>query len=305
MQIYSTVAALTAAVNEAKKNNKSIGLVPTMGALHEGHLSLIRRARQENDVVVVSIFVNPIQFNNKEDLEKYPRTVEADIEKIQSLEEPGSADAPVRPNLIAFTPTVEEMYPDGKPTDVYHFGPIEEVMEGPRRPGHFSGVAVVVRRLFDLAQPTRAYFGEKDFQQVAIIRNLLEQIKYPIELVSCPIVRADDGLALSSRNMRLSSEARAIAPEIYATLCQAVEMSEYEDVDSVCTWVVDTLGSFHEVNELPEGLHFEPEYFEIVDAVTLQPVDDWDCPNGIVGCIAVWLDGVRLIDVIRFRPLAE
>ena len=294
MQVIPTTAALTAAVNEAKKANKTIGLVPTMGALHEGHLSLIRRARKENDFVVVSIFVNPIQFNNKEDLAKYPRTVEQDCR----LAEEAGAD-------IAFTPSVEEMYPDGEPKEVYHFGPIEEVMEGPRRPGHFSGVAVVVRRLFDLAQPTRAYFGEKDFQQVAIIRNLLEQIKYPIELVPCPIVRADDGLALSSRNMRLSPEARAIAPEIYATLQQAVEMSEYEDVDSVCTWVVDTLGSFHEVSELPEGLKFEPEYFEIVDDTTLQPVDQWDAAPGIVGCIAVWLDGVRLIDVIRFRPQAE
>jgi pantoate--beta-alanine ligase len=294
MQIVPTTAALTAAINEAKNSGKTIGLVPTMGALHEGHLSLIRRARKENDFVVVSIFVNPIQFNNKEDLAKYPRTVENDCR----LAEEAGAD-------IAFTPSVEEMYPDGEPKEVYHFGPIEEVMEGPRRPGHFSGVAVVVRRLFDLTQPTRAYFGEKDFQQIAIIRNLLEQIKYPIELVPCPIVRADDGLALSSRNMRLSKEARAIAPEIYATLQQAVEMSEYEDVDSVCTWVVDTLGSFHEVSELPEGLKFEPEYFEIVDDTTLQPVDDWDAAPGIVGCIAVWLDGVRLIDVIRFRPQAE
>ena len=295
MQILTTASALQAFVAEAKSNHKTIGLVPTMGALHEGHLSLIRRARKENDVVVVSIFVNPIQFNNKEDLEKYPRTVDADCQAVATT----GAD-------VAFVPTVEEMYPDGMPQDVYHFGPIEEVMEGPRRPGHFSGVAVVVRRLFDLAQPTRAYFGEKDFQQVAIIRNLLEQIQYPIQLVPCPIVRADDGLALSSRNMRLSPEARAIAPEIYATLQQAVEMSEYEDVDSVATWVVDTLASFHEVGELPEGLRFEPEYFEVVDDTTLQPVDSWDAsPTGVVGCIAVWLDGVRLIDVIRFRPMAE
>ena len=308
MQVISTTAALTAAIDQAKKANKTIGLVPTMGALHEGHLSLIRRALNENDVVVVSIFVNPIQFNNKEDLVKYPRTVDADLEKIQALEAAMNADA--RPTLIAFTPMVEEMYPGGEPQsninpdtgEVYHFGPVEEVMEGPRRPGHFSGVAVVVRRLFDLAQPTRAYFGEKDFQQVAIIRNLLEQIKYPIELVPCPIVRADDGLALSSRNMRLSKEARTIAPEIYATLQQAVEMSEYEDVDSVCTWVVDTLASFHEVNELPEGLKFEPEYFEIVDAITLQPIETWSDAekNGAVGCIAVWLDGVRLIDIVKF-----
>ena len=289
MQTFTTVAALTAAIQEAKKENKTIGLVPTMGALHDGHLSLVARAREQNDLVVVSVFVNPIQFNNQEDLVKYPRTVDADLEKLSAA----GAD-------IAFVPSVEEMYPEPVNT-VYHFGPLEEVMEGPRRPGHFSGVAVVVRRLFDLAQPNRAYFGEKDFQQIAIIRNLLEQIKYPIELVPCPIVRADDGLALSSRNMRLSPEARAIAPNIYATLCQAVEMSEFEDVESVQLWVMDTLSSFHEVNPLKEGLRFEPEYFEIVNDITLQPIEDWDDAQGVVGCIAVWLDGVRLIDVIRFR----
>lgn len=289
MQTFTTVAALTAAIQEAKKDNKTIGLVPTMGALHDGHLSLVAKAREQNDLVVVSVFVNPIQFNNQEDLAKYPRTVDADLEKLSAA----GAD-------IAFVPSVEEMYPEPVNT-VYHFGPLEEVMEGPRRPGHFSGVAVVVRRLFDLAQPNRAYFGEKDFQQIAIIRNLLEQIKYPIELVPCPIVRADDGLALSSRNMRLSPEARAVAPNIYATLCQAVEMSEFEDVESVQLWVMDTLNSFHEVNPLKEGLHFEPEYFEIVNDITLQPIEDWDDAQGVVGCIAVWLDGVRLIDVIRFR----
>ena len=289
MQTFTTVAALTAAIQEAKKDNKTIGLVPTMGALHDGHLSLVAKAREQNDLVVVSVFVNPIQFNNQEDLAKYPRTVDADLEKLSAA----GAD-------IAFVPSVEEMYPEPVNT-VYHFGPLEEVMEGPRRPGHFSGVAVVVRRLFDLAQPSRAYFGEKDFQQIAIIRNLLEQIKYPIELVPCPIVRADDGLALSSRNMRLSPEARAVAPNIYAILCQAVEMSEFEDVESVQLWVMDTLSSFHEVNPLKEGLRFEPEYFEIVNDITLQPIEDWDDAQGVVGCIAVWLDGVRLIDVIRFR----
>ena len=289
MQIITTVADLTAAIQQAKQEHKSIGLVPTMGALHEGHLSLIHKAREQNDLVVVSVFVNPIQFNNKEDLAKYPRTVEADCEKLAGA----GAD-------IAFVPSVEEMYPEPVDT-VYHFGPIEEVMEGPRRPGHFSGVAVVVRRLFDLAQPDRAYFGEKDFQQIAIIKNLLEQIKYPIELVPCPIVRAEDGLALSSRNMRLSAEARAVAPNIYATLQQAVEMSEYEDVESVHDFVIDTLCSFHEVNGISEELKFEPEYFEIVNDTTLQPITEWDEAEGVVGCITVWLTGVRLIDMVRFR----
>lgn len=273
-----------------------------MGALHEGHLSLIERAMKENDLVVVSLFVNPIQFNNKEDLEKYPRTIDADLKLIASRMD--RMEGRKASELLVFTPTVEEMYPQGEPKEVYHFGPVEEVMEGPRRPGHFSGVAVVVRRLFDLAQPKRAYFGEKDYQQIAVIRSLLEQIKYPIELIPCPIVRADDGLALSSRNMRLSPAARVIAPTINATLEQAAEMAEFEEVDDVKEWVLDTLTSFHEVNPslCPDGLKFEPEYFEIVDAITLQPIAEWaDAEkNGAVGCIAVWLNGVRLIDIVKF-----
>ncbi len=300
MKQVNKAAELTAAVEEAKKQGLEIGLVPTMGALHEGHLSLIERALKENDLVVVSLFVNPIQFNNKEDLEKYPRTIDADLKLIESLI--GRTECRAK-ELLAFTPTVDEMYPDGEPKEVYHFGPVEEVMEGPRRPGHFSGVAVVVRRLFDLAQPKRAYFGEKDYQQIAVIRSLLAQIKYPIELVPCPIVRADDGLALSSRNMRLSPAARQMAPAINATLEQAAEMAEYEEVDDVKEWVLDTLASWHEVNDCADGLRFEPEYFEIVDAITLQPIADWDEAGelGAVGCIAVWLDGVRLIDIVKFQ----
>ena len=292
MQQFTTVSALKEAVSAAKQAGKSVGLVPTMGALHEGHLSLIRKAKEQNDIVVVSVFVNPIQFNNKEDLAKYPRTVEADCEKLASA----NAD-------MAFIPSVEEMYPEPVNT-TYHFGPLEEVMEGPQRPGHFSGVAVVVRRLFDIVEPQRAYFGEKDYQQLAIIRNLIEQIHYPIEIVPCPIVRTDDGLALSSRNMRLSPAARAIAPTIYDTLQQAAEMAECEEVDDVKEWVMSSLASFNEVNpdQCPDGLCFEPEYFEIVDARTLQPIETWDeaGEDGAVGCIAVWLDGVRLIDIVKF-----
>lgn len=293
MKHINTVSDLQQVVRQAKEENRSIGLVPTMGALHEGHLSLVRRAIDENDVVVVSLFVNPIQFNNQEDLAKYPRTLEADLALIATVA--GSE------KVVAFSPSVEEMYPTPV-TDVYHFGPIEEVMEGPRRPGHFSGVAVVVRRLFDLAQPDRAYFGEKDYQQIAVIRNLLEQIKYPIQLVSCPIVRDADGLAMSSRNMRLSPAAYVMAHAINATLEQAAEMAEFEDVDDVKEFVLDALASYHEVNPQPDGLHFEPEYFEIVDAITLQPIASWDEAetNGAVGCIAVWLDGVRLIDIVKF-----
>ena len=292
MQKFNTVASLKEALAKVKADGKTVGLVPTMGALHDGHLSLIRKAKEQNDIVVVSVFVNPIQFNNKEDLAKYPRTVDADCEKLESV----NTD-------MVLIPSVEEMYPEPV-KDVYHFGPLEEVMEGPQRPGHFSGVAVVVRRLFDIVEPQRAYFGEKDYQQLAIIRNLIEQIKYPIEIVPCPIVRAEDGLALSSRNMRLSPAARAIAPAINATLEQAAEMAEYEDVDDVKEWVMDTLGSYHEVNpeQCPDGLKFEPEYFEIVNAKTLQPIENWQDAHddGAVGCIAVWLDGVRLIDVVKF-----
>lgn len=295
MNTYTSVAELRAALKAARDNNKNltVGLVPTMGALHEGHLSLIQRAKKECDLVVVSVFVNPIQFNNKEDLEKYPRTVEADLEKL------AGADTD-----MVLTPSVEEMYPEPV-TDVYHFGQIEEVMEGPQRPGHFSGVAVVVRRLFDIVEPQRAYFGEKDFQQIAIIRNLLEQIKYPIELVPCPIVRAEDGLALSSRNMRLSEDARAVAPTIYATLKKAVEMSKTNTVEEVKQWTVNTLRDYHSVNANiidPETYRvFNPEYFEIVDDTTLQPIKNWDDAKGVVGCITVWLTGVRLIDMIRFK----
>ncbi|MBQ7279565.1 MAG: pantoate--beta-alanine ligase [Bacteroidales bacterium] len=290
MKSFNTIASLQAEL--AQHSGRQIGLVPTMGALHEGHLSLISRAVAENDVVVVSIFVNPIQFNNKEDLQKYPRTVDADLEKIAAVK--------TSKEVLVLVPSVEEMYPEPV-NETYHFGQVEEVMEGPRRPGHFSGVAVVVRRLFDIVHPQRAYFGEKDFQQIAIIRNLLSQIHYPIEIVPCPIVRADDGLALSSRNVRLSAEARAIAPTIYDTLQQAVEMSQYEDVEDVIEYVMSTLSSFHEVTPQPNGLKFEPEYFEIVDDTTLQPIARWDDAKGVVGCIAVWLDGVRLIDMVRFR----
>lgn len=295
MNQYTTVASLQDALRAAREKNANVtvGLVPTMGALHEGHLSLIKRAKKECDLVVVSVFVNPIQFNNQEDLAKYPRTLDADLEKLASVD-----------TDMVLTPSVEEMYPEPV-TTTYTFGQIEQVMEGPQRPGHFSGVAVVVRRLFDIVQPQKAFFGEKDFQQIAIIRNLLEQIKYPIELVPCPIVRADDGLALSSRNMRLSPAARAVAPTIYATLRKAVEMSRSHSVQEVKDYAVETLKAF----QAPDGTIinpetyriFDPEYFEIVDDTTLQPVSNWEDSKGIVGCITVWLTDVRLIDMIRFK----
>ena len=280
MEVFTKIADLKATINQHKVNGKTIGFVPTMGALHEGHLSLIRTAKEHCDIAVVSIFVNPIQFNNPEDLRTYPRTLEADCEKLQTV----GCD-------MVLAPSVEEMYPEPV-TEAYNFGELEAVMEGPQRPGHFSGVAVVVRRLFEIVEPAKAFFGEKDFQQLAIIRRLVEQLNLPLEIVPCPIVRADDGLALSSRNMRLSAEARKIAPQIYATLKKAVEQSQSQTIDEVKHFVINTLKSF---------TVFDPEYFEIVNDTTLQPIANWSEARGVVGCIAVWLDGVRLIDVIRFR----
>lgn len=280
MKVFNTVKELKNELASYRAEGKTIGLVPTMGALHDGHLSLVKRAKQECDIVVVSDFVNPIQFNNQHDLETYPRTLDEDVEKLRGVD----CD-------YVFAPSVEEMYPTPS-TDKYSFGILEEVMEGPRRPGHFSGVAVVVRRLFDIVEPQKAFFGEKDFQQLAIIKNLVQQINYDIEIVPCPIVRADDGLALSSRNKRLSPENRAKAPKIHATLSAATEKMNSMSVDEVKQWVMDVF---------TQDPAFEPEYFEIVEDVTLQPVASWDEAEGIVGCIAVWMDDVRLIDIIRFK----
>lgn len=280
MEVFTTIADLKATLIRYRAEGRKVGLVPTMGALHEGHLSLIRTAKEHCDVVVASIFVNPIQFNNADDLRTYPRTLEADCEKLQTV----GCD-------MVLAPSVEEMYPEPV-TETYNFGELETVMEGPRRPGHFAGVAAVVRRLFEIVEPAKAFFGEKDFQQLAIIRRLVEQLNLPLEIVPCPIVRAKDGLALSSRNMRLSAGARRMAPQIYATLKEAVTKSQTLSVDEVKRYVTDTLKSL---------TVFDPEYFEIVNDTTLQPIAQWTDARGIVGCIAVWLDGVRLIDVIRFK----
>ncbi len=279
-------AELTSAVNAARQEGKQIGLVPTMGALHEGHLSLIERALKENDLVVVSLFVNPIQFNNKEDLEKYPRTIEADLELVKSLELRVKSEAKATA-LLAFTPTVEEMYPDGEPKEVYHFGPIEEVMEGPRRPGHFSGVAVVVRRLFDLAQPHRAYFGEKDYQQLLIIRSLVKQCGLSVQIVPCPIVREPNGLAMSSRNKRLTPEQFEVAANIHRIMLASTQLPGN---------TVAKAKEFVE-KEIAKISAFELEYYAIADKDTLQPTATL---QNAIGCIAVWCGGVRLIDNIMY-----
>lgn len=282
MEIISSVAGLREAVAKAKASGLTVGLVPTMGALHAGHLSLIERARRECGFVVVSVFVNPTQFNNQNDLETYPRTVEADCEKL--------AEAGVD---VAFVPTVEEVYPEPD-TRQFDLGPVAEVMEGAMRPGHFNGVAQVVSKLFDFVQPDKAYFGEKDYQQIAVIRRMVELEGFKLEIVPCPIVREADGLAMSSRNVRLTPEQREIAPIIHSTLVDNADLAEQGlDLESLHDMVVDEINSV-------DGM--EVEYYEIVDAKTLAPVHSWDevTDDGAVGCITVWLGDVRLIDNIKY-----
>lgn len=278
IKVLKTRAEAAEYAASVRFSGKTLGFVPTMGALHEGHLSLVRRALQENDYAIASIFVNPIQFNNPEDLAKYPRTPEQDLKMLQ---EAGCH--------AVFMPSVEEMYPS-EVTEVYDFGHLDKVMEGAFRPGHFNGVAVVVRRLFEMVQPHRAYFGEKDFQQLAIIRALVRQYEIPVEIVPCPIVREPDGLAMSSRNMRLSPTDRSKAPHIYRTLLAARDMVPGHTVAEVKNWVIQNLKSV-------EG--FEPEYFEIASAENLLPVSEWKEAPVVMGFVAVCLGGVRLIDNIE------
>lgn len=281
MEIISTVAALREAVAKAKAEGLTVGLVPTMGALHAGHLSLIERARKECGFVVVSVFVNPTQFNNPDDLRTYPRTVEADCAK---LEEAGVD--------VAFVPSVDEIYPEPD-TRVFDLGSVAEVMEGAMRPGHFNGVAQIVSKLFDYVEPDKAYFGEKDFQQIAVIRRMVEIEGFNVEIVPCPIKREADGLAMSSRNVRLTPEQRELAPVIHQVLTDNADMAKDGlDLQSLRDMVVEELNSY-------DGM--EVEYYEIVDPITLQPLENWaDAKNGAVGCITVWLGDVRLIDNIKY-----
>lgn len=282
MQIIRSVSELESFVAHALGNGKSIGLVPTMGALHDGHLSLVKRAIEENDVVIVSVFVNPTQFNNPVDLATYPRNEEEDF---RLLAKEGAT--------AVFAPSVEEMYPDGTKSDhVFELGTAAEVMEGKFRPGHFQGVAQVVCRLFRLCRPTRAYFGEKDFQQIAVIRNMVASEHIPVEIVPVPIKRADDGLALSSRNALLTEEQRKVAPEIHAALAYSVEYSKDHSVQATHDAVVERIDAVPYMNV---------EYFEIVDGRTLLPVEEWEESPDIVGCITVYCGKVRLIDNIRYK----
>ncbi|MDE5961496.1 MAG: pantoate--beta-alanine ligase [Duncaniella sp.] len=278
MEIIRTVAELKAKLNVARENG-SIGLVPTMGALHAGHLSLIERARRENDTVVVSVFVNPTQFNNPNDLATYPRTEEADT----ALMREAGVD-------YAFIPSVEEIYPEPD-TREFALGPVAEVMEGAMRPGHFNGVAQIVSKLFDFTRPTRAYFGEKDFQQIAVIRKMVELEGFDLEIVDCPIKREDDGLAMSSRNVRLTPEQRAIAPAIHKALEGSLSWAADHSVEETKRYVIDEINSFPQM---------KVEYYEIVDALTMQPVSDWNATDSAVGCVTVFCGDVRLIDNIKY-----
>ncbi len=279
MEIIRTVAELEARTADLRQQGRSIGLVPTMGALHAGHMSLVKRAREENDIVVASVFVNPTQFNNPEDLRTYPRTEQADC----TLFEQGGVD-------IAFIPTAEEIYPEPD-TRVFDLGPVAEVMEGAMRPGHFNGVAQIVSKLFAMTCPTRAYFGEKDFQQIAVIHRMTELEGFDLEIVPCPIQREQDGLALSSRNVRLTPEQRAIAPAIAKTLVSSLDWAKTHNVEQTKRFVTETVNSFP---------HMKVEYYEIVDGKTMQPVSDWSQTKEPVGCITVFCGDVRLIDNIRY-----
>lgn len=275
---FSKISEIKSHLQSKIDEGKTVGFVPTMGALHDGHLELMRRAKNENDLLVVSIFVNPIQFNNPEDLKKYPRDLDADKNLLLSVD----CD-------ILFIPEVDEMYPD-EVTKEYDFGQLETVMEGASRPGHFNGVGVVVSKLFDICIPHKAYFGEKDFQQLAIIKKLVEIESIPVEIVPCSIVREEDGLAMSSRNMRLTAEERASAPYIYEVLQMAKERRDILCPNMLKQYV---LNQFSDRNE------FDVEYFELADDVNLQPVESWKNEVGTIGFIAVNLGNVRLIDNIR------
>jgi pantoate--beta-alanine ligase len=280
MEVVTKIADLQKKIAEIRTNGGTVGLVPTMGALHNGHLELVKRCVAENSICVVSVFVNPTQFNDKNDLLHYPRTLDADCKLLESA---GCA--------IAFAPEVEEMYPV-EDTRVFNLGAVAEVMEGKYRPGHFNGVAQIVSKLFDAVQPDRAYFGEKDFQQIAVIRSMVKLLNYPVEIVACPIVREDDGMALSSRNLRLTPEQRKNAVSISQTLFKSRTFAEQHSVAETIDYVVNTLNSVPDLNV---------EYFEVVNGNTLLSVNDWSDSDYIVGCITVYCGEVRLIDNIAYR----
>jgi pantoate--beta-alanine ligase len=280
MEIFETATGLKSAISKIRKQNGTVGFVPTMGALHQGHLSLISSAAEICSGVIVSIFVNPTQFNDPNDLRNYPRKLEKDLEMLSSQGK----------TFAVFAPEVKEIYPRPD-TRIFDFGNLDKVMEGAHRPGHFNGVGQVVSRLFDIVAPDKAFFGEKDFQQLAIIRKMTRDLNYKIDIVPCPIVRENDGLAMSSRNTLLSPEERKHAAKISATLFRSVDLAPSKSVKELTEWVV---------NEINSDPYLNVEYFQIVDSLTLMSLENWNEPGGKQGCTAVKIGGVRLIDNIKF-----
>ncbi len=279
MKLFESIKDLKAFVNAERSTGKTIAFVPTMGALHEGHISLVEAAVKDCDVCIVSVFVNPTQFNDPKDLETYPRTLEADC---KLLEKAGV--------MAVFSPSVEEIYPE-EDTRTFNVGNVAEVMEGAYRPGHFQGVMQVVSKLFDIVNPNKAFFGEKDFQQIAVIRAMQKLLKSDIEIIACPIVREESGLALSSRNQRLSEEERKIAANIYRVLKESQELKSDMSPKDLIKWVTE------ELNQIKP---LQVEYFEIVDAESLRSINTWTEAKQIQGCITVYCDKVRLIDNISY-----
>lgn len=282
MKVLKTVSDLQTELSVFRADNKTIGFVPTMGALHEGHLALVTRSKEENDVSVVSIFVNPTQFNNLADLEKYPRTIDDDLKRLNSI----NVD-------FVFLPAENEMYPEPD-TRQFDFGQLDKVMEGKFRPGHFNGVAQVVSKFFDIVKPDRAYFGEKDFQQLAIIRDMVRQYSIPVDIIPVPIMREVDGLAMSSRNQRLTDNQKKIAASIYRILVESKKRSTEQTIQEITRSVIDQINAIDDL---------VVEYFEIVDGVTLQAISDWTISSYVVGCIVVYCGEIRLIDNIIYRPI--
>lgn len=282
MKVFNRNVDLQNALFEERKQGKKIGLVPTMGALHEGHASLVRRSVKDNDVTVVSVFVNPTQFNDKNDLKNYPRTLDADCALLEACK----AD-------YVFAPTVEEMYPTPD-TRWFEYPPVSTVMEGAHRPGHFNGVCQVVSRLFYIVRPDRAYFGEKDWQQIAVVKAMVNHLHLAVEIVECPIIRDTDGLARSSRNTLLAPDERAIAPNIYKALKSSIDYAKTHTLKETHDKVVSDINAV-------QGL--EVEYFAIVDGNTLVDVENWEDSPYVVGCITVYCGKtpIRLIDHIKYK----
>ncbi|MFI3240633.1 MAG: pantoate--beta-alanine ligase [Bacteroidales bacterium] len=279
MQIIRNIKELKEQIALFRDNKKTIGLVPTMGALHKGHVSLVQYSCADNDITVATIFVNPTQFNNKEDLRLYPRTEDNDCDMLESA----GCD-------IVFIPTVEEIYPE-EDTRIFELGAVAEVMEGAMRPGHFNGVAQIVSNLFSYVNPDRAYFGEKDFQQIAVIRQLVKIEERELEIISCPIIREDDGLAMSSRNTRLTQSQRTVAPNINRILNETLPFANNRSVAETIQYVTENINAIDEM---------EVEYYQIVDGITLQPITEWSQSAYAVGCITVYCGEVRLIDNITY-----